>query len=180
MSIALELRGIAKRYVAGAGSCSIRAEVLRGVDLTVPAGESVAVVGSAAAGKSTLLLCAAGLLRPDAGALRWCDDPSTSAAALRSTFYFAGSRATTPGRRLASARPHLHLIDAIECLDACQLVRLAAWVTRRCAAGDAVIVSTRDRARASSIVDRVVLMRAGRLELEPRAPARVAESADSR
>ena len=176
MPIALELRAITKRYVAGVGSCSIRAHVLRGIDLTVHAGESVAVVGGASAGKSTLLLCAAGLLRPDGGVMRWFDDSSRSAAALRSTFYFAGSRASRTARRLPCARPHVHLIDAIEHLDACRLTRLAAWVGRRCAAGDAVIVSSRDRSRASSIVNRVVLMRAGRLELEPRAPARVAET----
>lgn len=176
MSIALELRAITKRYVAGAGSCSIRADVLRGIDLTVHGGESLAVIGAAASGKSTLLLCAAGLLRPDAGAVRWFDDASTSAGALRSTFYFAGSRATPGMRRLPRARPHIHLVDAIEYLDPCQLTRFATWVDRRCAEGDAVIVSSRDRARASAMADRVVVMRAGRLALESRTPARVAEN----
>jgi len=176
MPIALELRAVTKRYVAGVGSCSIRAEVLRGIDLSVHAGESVAVVGGASAGKSTLLLCAAGLLRPDAGDVRWFDDSSTSAGALRATFYFAGSRAGRAVRRFPSARPHLHLIDAIEHLEACQLTRLATWVRRRCAAGDAVIVSSRDPGRAAAIVDRVLVMRGGQLGLEPRAPARVAEN----
>jgi len=176
MSIALELSGIVKRYVAGVPSCSIRADVLRGIDLTVHSGESVAVVGGASAGKSTLLLCAAGLLRPDAGVVRWFDDCSTAAGALRSTFYFAGSRGSRAVRRLPCRRPHVHLIDAIEHLDACQLSNLATWVKRRCSAGDAVMVSSRDRARAAAIADRVVVMRSGRIDSEVRAPARVAEN----
>jgi ABC-type multidrug transport system ATPase subunit len=176
MPIALEVRALTKRYVAGLGSCSIRADVLRGIDLSVYAGEAVAVVGGASAGKSTLLLCAAGLLRPDAGAVRWFDESSTAAAALRSTFYFAGVRGGRGVRRLAYVRPHVHLVDAIERLDAGQVTRFAAWVSRRRAAGDAVMISSRDGPRAAAIADRVLVMRGGRIELESRVPARVAEN----
>ncbi len=44
--------------------------VLRGVDASVAAGEAVAVVGRNGVGKSTLLKLAAGLLRPQRGAVR--------------------------------------------------------------------------------------------------------------
>ena len=45
-------------------------EILRGVDLTVRAGERVAVVGPSGCGKSSLIAVAAGLERPSGGAVR--------------------------------------------------------------------------------------------------------------
>src|SRR4051794_26032188 len=47
-----------------------RTVALRGVSLTVEAGEIVAVTGPSGCGKSTLLHAAAGIIRPQAGAVR--------------------------------------------------------------------------------------------------------------
>ncbi|KDN80664.1 hypothetical protein KCH_75820 [Kitasatospora cheerisanensis KCTC 2395] len=58
---ALELRGV--DYAWGVGA----QPVLRGLDLVLRDGESLAVVGPSGTGKSTLAAVAAGLLRPDAG-----------------------------------------------------------------------------------------------------------------
>jgi len=45
--------------------------VLSGVDLTVPRGSILSVLGRSGAGKSVLLKCLAGLLKPDAGEIRF-------------------------------------------------------------------------------------------------------------
>ena len=47
-------------------------EVLRGIDLRVRDGEIVALLGTNGAGKSTILRCISGLLRPDSGEI-WFD-----------------------------------------------------------------------------------------------------------
>lgn len=63
MSGGLELEGITKSF-PGSGP------VLTGVDLVVPAGDSLAVLGPSGCGKTTLLRIIAGLERPDAGTVR--------------------------------------------------------------------------------------------------------------
>ena len=68
----LELRGL--RAARGG------AEVLRGVDLTVEAGEVVGVIGPNGGGKSSLLRVICGLLRPTAGTAQLDGRPLTSLA----------------------------------------------------------------------------------------------------
>ena len=60
---AIELEGVQVTLPSRAGAVAI----LRGIDLAVPSGEAVAVVGPSGSGKSTLLMVIAGLERATAG-----------------------------------------------------------------------------------------------------------------
>ena len=58
----ISLRGVTKAFGPK--------QVLRGIDLDVGARESVVVIGGSGSGKSVLLKCILGLMRPDAGSIR--------------------------------------------------------------------------------------------------------------
>jgi predicted ABC-type transport system involved in lysophospholipase L1 biosynthesis ATPase subunit len=66
MTPLVEVSGLVQRYDGLQGP-----EVLRGVDLRVEAGESVAVLGPSGSGKSTLLHVLGALLAPTAGSVRY-------------------------------------------------------------------------------------------------------------
>jgi putative ABC transport system ATP-binding protein len=61
----LETRGLTKAIDTG----THRVEILRGVDLSVPPGQFVAIMGSSGSGKSTLLGLLAGLDSPTSGSV---------------------------------------------------------------------------------------------------------------
>ena len=63
----IQIRGVQKRFG--------RLPVLRGIDLTVERGRVTALVGPNAAGKTTLIKCVLGLVRPDAGTLTFGGEP---------------------------------------------------------------------------------------------------------
>ena len=58
----IEIRGLCKRFG--------KKVVLDGLDLTVPRGENMVVIGGSGTGKSVLLKCVVGLMRPDEGEIR--------------------------------------------------------------------------------------------------------------
>jgi len=70
-SMVIEAKGISRGFRQG----SKRVQVLNDVSLQVPAGTSMAIVGSSGAGKSTLLHILGGLDRPDEGEV-WVDGES--------------------------------------------------------------------------------------------------------
>ena len=67
---------------------------LRGVDLVVEAGESVALLGPSGSGKSTLLSLIGGLLRPSAGRL-WIGPDEISGLSARALLGLRASRVST-------------------------------------------------------------------------------------
>jgi putative ABC transport system ATP-binding protein len=75
----LELKGVGKSYTRR----SRRVEVLRNVSLELDAGELVAIWGLRRSGRSTLLAVAAGIDRPDSGAVLFeGKDPTTRGATV--------------------------------------------------------------------------------------------------
>jgi phosphonate transport system ATP-binding protein len=68
----IEVRGLAKAFPGS--------QVLRGVDLTVPRGQAVALIGANGAGKSTLLRCLIRLVEPSAGSVRLLGGEVTGAS----------------------------------------------------------------------------------------------------
>jgi phospholipid/cholesterol/gamma-HCH transport system ATP-binding protein len=60
----LQLKGVAKSF----GTMHIK-HVLQGVDLTIPRGKSLVVIGGSGTGKSVMLKCILGLIHPDAGSI---------------------------------------------------------------------------------------------------------------
>ncbi|WP_225029122.1 ABC transporter ATP-binding protein [Xinfangfangia pollutisoli] len=57
----IELSGVHKAFGAN--------KVLQGVDLTIPRGESMVIIGGSGTGKSVLLKCILGLVQPDSGTI---------------------------------------------------------------------------------------------------------------
>jgi phospholipid/cholesterol/gamma-HCH transport system ATP-binding protein len=57
----ITLSGVTKTFGAN--------RVLRGIDLTIPSGESMVIIGGSGTGKSVLLKCILGLVHPDAGTI---------------------------------------------------------------------------------------------------------------
>ena len=64
----ISLRGVTKAFG--------QKQVLRGIDLDVAPSESVVVIGGSGTGKSVLLKCILGLMRPDSGSIK-IDDQET-------------------------------------------------------------------------------------------------------
>jgi len=172
VSLALEVIGLHKSFAAGVGSCLATNSVLRGVDFELDRGAVAAIVGPNGCGRSTLLLCIAGLLVADQGIIRRFGDASREAAS-RSTRHYLNCeqfwRGLTPPGRL------VHLVDLGD-FAAVQLARLRRRLGELSQRGDAAIIVADSIDLARQLTDRILLLREGRLFEVARVQARVAEA----
>lgn len=77
MQIALSVKSLNKTYRSGARARAVAVPALRDVSFEIERGEIVGLVGLPDSGKSTLLLCLSGLLRPDCGSISWFGEQLT-------------------------------------------------------------------------------------------------------
>src|SRR5690349_2664979 len=101
----LELRGIHHAYELG----QRRLPVLRGVDIALYPGETVAIVGRSGSGKSTLLHLAGGLAAPDEGDVR-LDGVVLSSMSPR-------ARAIARRRRIGFVFQAFHLLPGLDVIE---------------------------------------------------------------
>ena len=117
-------------------------EVLRGVDFTIDAGETVSVRGESGSGKSTLLNILAGLDRPDTGELWWGSEAAHQLG--------LGELTARRGRFLGMVFQSYYLIPEI---DAAANVLMAARILGG--------IGAAERDRAAALLKRVGLAERG-------------------
>jgi Cu-processing system ATP-binding protein len=108
---ALRVSGVAKRFG--------KLQVLESVDTVLPTGRVTAIVGPNAAGKSTLIKCVLGLVRPDAGRIEVFGEPVGADPAYRARIGYMPQGAPFPEnltghevlRLVRSLRPGVAEVD---------------------------------------------------------------------
>jgi putative ABC transport system ATP-binding protein len=118
---ALVVRGLRKTY--DVETSPVRA--LRGLDLTVDAGEFVALMGPSGSGKSTLLHAVAGLERPDEGSIRLAGEEITGLSEDR--------LARIRRRHVGLVFQFFELLEGMTVLENVALAALVAGESRRTA-----------------------------------------------
>jgi ABC-type glutathione transport system ATPase component len=166
----IELRGVSKRFVAGAATCHVEVAALREASVEIRPGEILIVAGPVGSGKTTLLLCAAGLLRCDVGDVFGCARPITYRDLS------GASRPIDPPVRGA-----VLMLDSCDDLPPLLRMRVARMVASTVSVGAAVVLAARDAQDCLDLTPpaatvSVVHLRLGRPGVAHRfLPTRVAE-----
>jgi ABC-2 type transport system ATP-binding protein len=136
--IGVELRGAAKTY-RNAGTV---VHAVRGIDVSIERGETVALLGPNGAGKSTTIDMVLGLISPDSGAVSLLGGPPKEAVArgMVGTMLQSGAliRDVTPRELIAMmAALHPHPLDVDEALKLAGITEVAGRRTQKLSGGQA-------------------------------------------
>jgi energy-coupling factor transporter ATP-binding protein EcfA2 len=186
--ITLSITSLSKSFRAGTARCSARVSVLRDLNLALWPGEIVALEGPRASGRSTLLACAAGMLMPDAGTVRWLG----ARAAQPGIVAYASSRAPHPSCAARGAlfaavravaipgRARLLLIDDLDVVDPIERRLVLSLLCEHAFAGAAILFSAGEAPADASFITRTVTLSNGALvQRRKRSAARIAVSSRS-
>jgi ABC-type sulfate/molybdate transport systems ATPase subunit len=191
---ALSIISLSKSFCAGTAGCAARVSVLRDLDLALWPGEIVALQGAVASGRSTLLKCAAGLLKPDSGSIFWYGARVVLRDAVAYVSAGASAPAAHPSRELSSNRrecgalyaalnaalargARLLLIDDLPFAGAFERRLVLSLLQRHALAGAAILFAANEELATTPVVPRVVTLADGALiQRRKRSAARIAAS----
>jgi hypothetical protein len=186
----LSITSLFKSFRAGAAGCSARVSVLRDLDLALWPGEIAALQGARASGRTTLLECAAGLLRPDSGSIYWFG----ARVVPRDVIAYVSAPAPHPSRALGSNRDEggalyaalnaaplrhtrLLLVDDLASAGPLERRLVLSLLQRHALAGAAILFAASEELAAMPFVSRVVTLANGALvQRRKRSAARIAAS----
>ncbi len=136
--IGVELRGAAKTY-RNAGTV---VHAVRGIDVSIERGETVALLGPNGAGKSTTIDMVLGLISPDSGTVSLLGGPPKEAVArgMVGTMLQSGAliRDVTPRELIAMmAALHPHPLEVDEALELAGVTEVAGRRTQKLSGGQA-------------------------------------------
>jgi ATPase subunit of ABC transporter with duplicated ATPase domains len=184
--LALSISALDKSFRSGTSTCSGRVRVLGGLELAIWPGEIVALCGAPGSGRSTLLRCAAGLLKPDAGAVAWFGARTLSRDVVA---YVNASDAG--GARLAHARGVLHaslecalergarllLVDDLDAVGTLERRLILHSLGQRVARGATALVASNAHIDCESLDSRVATLADGAIvQRRKRSATRIAAS----
>jgi len=177
----LSITSLSKSFRAGAAGCSARVSVLRTLDIALWPGEIVALEGARGSGRSTLLACAAGLLRPDAGTILWLGARAAAREAI--ALAITSSDAAPCGALYAALATapigptRLLLVDDLPHVGAIERHLVLSLLQHHARAGAAVLFAANEDLANAPYVARVVTLVDGTLvQRRKRSAARIAAS----